>query len=68
MKKSGRAPVLNFAEIIYRKLIDPMLNSSHRAAAGMINSGESVLDVACGMGTLSILVRISPSVEICFEY
>ncbi|MEZ5001229.1 MAG: class I SAM-dependent methyltransferase [Bacteroidales bacterium] len=56
MKKPGRAPILNFAEIIYRKLIDPMLDSSHRAAAEMVNSGERVLDVACGMGTLAILI------------
>ena len=42
--------------MIYRLLIDPMLNSSHRSAASMIREGEKVLDVACGTGALAYLI------------
>jgi SAM-dependent methyltransferase len=42
--------------MIYRLLIDPMLNSSHRSAASMIREGEKVLDVACGTGALAYMI------------
>ncbi|MFN2379582.1 MAG: class I SAM-dependent methyltransferase [Bacteroidales bacterium] len=42
--------------MIYRLLIDPMLNSSHRSAASMVREGEKVLDVACGTGALAYLI------------
>jgi SAM-dependent methyltransferase len=42
--------------MIYRLLIDPMLNSSHRTAASMVREGEKVLDVACGTGALAYLI------------
>lgn len=42
--------------MIYRMLIDPLLNSSHRSAASFIEAGEKVLDVACGTGALPLLI------------
>lgn len=42
--------------MIYRYLINPMLNSSHLCAASLIDENDKVLDVACGIGTLSLMV------------
>lgn len=38
----------------YRLLIDPFLDRVHSRAAGMIDPGEKVIDVACGNGTLAL--------------
>lgn len=43
--------------MIYRYLIDPMLNSSHACASSLVNAKEKVLDVACGNGTLALLIQ-----------
>lgn len=43
--------------VIYRFLIDPLLFSSHNCAASLVQKGEKVLDVACGNGTLSLLIE-----------
>ena len=43
--------------MIYRFLIDPLLFSSHNCAASLVQKNENVLDVACGNGTLSLLVE-----------
>jgi len=43
------------AAFIYRSLIDPMLNSSHRSATGFVSTGDRVLDVACGGGTMALM-------------
>ena len=43
--------------MIYRFLIDPLLFSSHNCAASLVQKGEKVLDVACGHGTLSLLIE-----------
>jgi SAM-dependent methyltransferase len=40
---------------IYRSLIDPMLDSSHRCASDFVSGGDNVLDVACGAGTLAFM-------------
>ncbi len=42
--------------MIYRYLIDPMLNSSHARVASLVIPGEKVLDVACGNGTLALMI------------
>lgn len=42
--------------MIYRMLVDPLLNSTHRSAASYIEAGEKVLDVACGTGALALLI------------
>lgn len=42
--------------MIYKNLIDPMLNTSHTRAASMVKTGEKVLDVACGNGTLALMI------------
>jgi ubiquinone/menaquinone biosynthesis C-methylase UbiE len=47
---------MSLTNIIYRKLIDPLLNSSHHSAKGFITEGASVLDVACGNGTLAFIL------------
>lgn len=44
---------MSLTNIIYRKLIDPLLNSSHHSAKEFIAEGAKVLDVACGNGTLA---------------
>jgi ubiquinone/menaquinone biosynthesis C-methylase UbiE len=43
--------------MIYRFLIDPLLFSSHNYAASLVKKNENVLDVACGNGTLSLLIE-----------
>jgi len=42
--------------MVYRYLIDPLLNSSHALAASLVKPGEKVLDVACGNGTLALMI------------
>jgi ubiquinone/menaquinone biosynthesis C-methylase UbiE len=42
--------------MIYKLLIDPLLNSSHTRAASLTMPGEKVLDVACGNGTLALMI------------
>ena len=42
---------------IYHRLFDPPLTDNRRAAAGLIPAGSSVLDIACGTGLFSILLR-----------
>lgn len=43
--------------VVYRFLIDPLLFSSHNCAASLVQKNENVLDVACGNGTLSLLIE-----------
>jgi ubiquinone/menaquinone biosynthesis C-methylase UbiE len=43
--------------MIYRFLIDPLLFSSHNCAASLVQKNENVLDVACGNGTLTLLIE-----------
>jgi ubiquinone/menaquinone biosynthesis C-methylase UbiE len=42
--------------MIYKYLIDPMLSSSHARAASLVKPDEKVLDVACGNGTLALMI------------
>lgn len=48
--------LMGFASMVYRSVIDPMLSSSHRSALSLIDKGDSVLDVACGDGTLAFMI------------
>lgn len=41
--------------VIYRYGIDPLLRKPHTVAAAAIDGDESVLDVACGNGTLALM-------------
>jgi ubiquinone/menaquinone biosynthesis C-methylase UbiE len=43
--------------LVYRFLIDPLLFSAHNCAASLVQKGEKVLDVACGNGTLTLLIE-----------
>lgn len=45
----------SLTQLVYRKLIDPLLNSSHTSAVNYIDDACNVLDVACGNGTLATL-------------
>lgn len=42
--------------MIYKLLIDPMLSSSHARAASLVKPSGKVLDVACGIGTLAMMI------------
>jgi len=42
--------------MIYKLLIDPLLKSSHARAASMVLPDDKVLDVACGNGTLALMI------------
>lgn len=44
---------MSLKPILYRKLIDPLLSSVRRAVLQNIAPGESVIDIACGNGTLA---------------
>ena len=48
--------------MIYKLLIDPLLKSSHSRAASLAKQGEKVLDVACGIGTLSFMMADNGSI------
>ena len=61
MNINGRISLLTIPGLMYRSLIDPMLRTSHACAAGLIGSGEKVLDVASGSGALSFMMSKSAS-------
>lgn len=50
--------------MIYSILIDPMLNSSYSRAASFININSNVLDVACGPGSLSLMIAKIPETRV----
>ncbi len=39
---------------VYRLFIDPLISGIRRRVAGMIGPGETVIDIACGTGALSL--------------
>ncbi len=42
--------------MVYKYIIDPLLYSAHKYVTSLIARGENVLDVACGNGTLSLMM------------
>jgi SAM-dependent methyltransferase len=42
--------------LIYRNLIDPLIKGLHQEVGAHINNSDNVFDIACGPGSLSMLV------------
>jgi len=42
--------------MVYKYIIDPLLFSAHKKVTSLIERGDNVLDVACGNGTLSLMM------------
>lgn len=42
--------------MVYKYAIDPWLHSAHKKVTNLITSGENILDVGCGNGTLSLMM------------
>jgi 2-polyprenyl-3-methyl-5-hydroxy-6-metoxy-1,4-benzoquinol methylase len=45
---------MNIKPLIYRIIIDPLLSAVRDGVLGKITPGESVIDIACGNGTLAL--------------
>lgn len=46
----------SFRPFFYRRVIDPMLSGLHRSLLVHVESSHRVLDVACGTGTLALMM------------
>lgn len=44
--------------MVYRILVDPLLNGLHQRVASLVQPGQQVLDVACGHGTLARMIAL----------
>ncbi len=47
---------MNIKPLIYRVIIDPLLSPVRDGVLGKITPGESVIDIACGNGTLALRI------------
>jgi 2-polyprenyl-3-methyl-5-hydroxy-6-metoxy-1,4-benzoquinol methylase len=45
---------LPISKIIYTRIIDPVLSAGQRNIIDVLDSGDTILDVACGIGSLSL--------------
>jgi ubiquinone/menaquinone biosynthesis C-methylase UbiE len=42
--------------LLYKHLIDPLLNGVHQQASAMIPTGLNILDIACGTGSFAVMM------------
>ena len=46
----------SFKGLFYRLFIDPLISGIRRRVAEMVEPGETVIDIACGTGALSLAI------------
>ena len=50
--------------MIYKTLIDPLLKGLHRQVVSLAPPGKRILDIACGHGTLAMMLALVKGGEV----